>query len=289
MEFRYFLSLILLLVVNICFFISGLCLNSMVILTFWRSAQLRKKLCYFMIMVLSCCDLFTVLINHSCMAYFVMLWLTGNAISSSWVRIFSWFTSVFIIFSLLALLVMNFDRYLATYYPIFHRTTVTKGKLLTVLAILMFIELLLLLMLLNLVISFQEYLLTFFIIVTPPMLFMNYRLFKISKESRGNGEDSDERNSRKMFLSKSISSCLLAVACFMALSIPTFVYIGLRINSKEKFNSFDDAYLVGMWSTTIGSMNGTFNCLIFYWKNTILRVKGMKVIKSMDICQRPQC
>jgi hypothetical protein len=38
-------------------------------------------------------------------------------------------TSVFLGFSLLALLVMNFERYLATYYPIFHRTSVTKGRL----------------------------------------------------------------------------------------------------------------------------------------------------------------
>ena len=32
-------------------------------------------------------------------------------------------------FSLLALLVMNFDRYVATSYPIFHRTSVTKGEI----------------------------------------------------------------------------------------------------------------------------------------------------------------
>jgi hypothetical protein len=43
-------------------------------------------------------------------------------------------------FSLFTLLVMNFDRYLATSYPIFHRTSVTKGRLLTLLAILIIVE-----------------------------------------------------------------------------------------------------------------------------------------------------
>jgi hypothetical protein len=52
-----------LIAVNEFFFFSGICLNSLVILTFWRSVQLRKKLCYFMIMVLSCCDLLAVLTN----------------------------------------------------------------------------------------------------------------------------------------------------------------------------------------------------------------------------------
>ena len=45
-----------------------------------------------------------------------------------------------LVFSLFALLVMNFDRYLATSYPIFHRTSVTKGRLLTLLAILIIVK-----------------------------------------------------------------------------------------------------------------------------------------------------
>jgi hypothetical protein len=32
-------------------------------------------------------------------------------------------------------------------------------------------------------------------------------------------------------------------------------------------------------------MNSTFNCLIFFWKNKILRTEGMKLIKSMKICR----
>ena len=61
MEIVYFVNLTSILVVNILFFFSGICLNSLVIVSFWRSVQLRKKLCYFTIMVLSCCDLLVVL------------------------------------------------------------------------------------------------------------------------------------------------------------------------------------------------------------------------------------
>jgi hypothetical protein len=30
-------------------------------------------------------------------------------------------------------------------------------------------------------------------------------------------------------------------------------------------------------------MNCTFNCLIFFWKNKVLRAEGLKVWKSMKI------
>ena len=78
MESYYFINLIFIIAVNVFFFYSGICLNSLVILSFWRSVQLRKKLCYFMIMDLSCCDLLAVLTNNPLMAFIAMSWLTGK-------------------------------------------------------------------------------------------------------------------------------------------------------------------------------------------------------------------
>ena len=130
MESIYFINLIFIFAVNIFFFFSGICLNSLVILSFWKSAQLRKKLCYFMIMVLSCCDLLAVLTNNTLMALISILPLTGKLdVNARWPYISLRSTRIFVEFSLFALLVMNFDRYLAAFYPIFHRTSVTKGRL----------------------------------------------------------------------------------------------------------------------------------------------------------------
>jgi hypothetical protein len=197
------------------------------------------------------------------------------------------FSVVFVGFSLLALLVMNFDRYLATYYPIFHRTSVTKGRLLTLLAILITVEVTLMLISYNdFVITYQVGLLIFFIIIFLPMLFINYKLFAVARKSRRNKRISPEM--KKTFSLKNISSCLLAVACFVALNIPVFVYIGLNITSTAKEWTLDNALLAALWASTTTSMNSTFNCSIFYWKNKILRTEGMKVIKSMKICRRVQ-
>ena len=279
MEFIYFINLIFIVALNVLFFVSGICLNSLVILSFWRSVQLRKKLCYFMIMVLSCCDLLVVLTNNPLVAVLAMLTLTGKLdVHQSWVNISTRVGTIFVGLSLLALLVMNFDRYLATYYPIFHRTSVTKGKLLTLFATMIVVELTLYLVSINdFVFSHSVFVLIGLIIIFPPMLFINYKLFIIARKSRRNNGISPEM--KKTFSLKNISSCLLAVACFVVLSIPAFVRIGLGMTSKN-------SYIAVVWAKTIASFNSTFNCLIFYWKNKTLRAEGMKIIKGLKICQR---
>ena len=97
MEFGHILSLTFLFVLNIFFFLSGICLNSLVIISFWRSALLRKKLCYFMIMVLSCLDLLVVLTNHPLLATVAILWMTRD-LNGSLVRDLSDYCSFFLNF-----------------------------------------------------------------------------------------------------------------------------------------------------------------------------------------------
>ena len=138
MELSYFINLIFIFALNVLFFLSGLCLNFLVVLSFWRTALLRKKLCHFMIMVLSCCDLLVVLTNIPLTAVNAMFWLVGKAIKyRSWALVSLDLARLIPIgFSFFALLVMNFERYLATCCPIFHRTSVTKRKLSTLFGVL---------------------------------------------------------------------------------------------------------------------------------------------------------
>ena len=285
-ESCYFINLIFIFAVNVFFFFSGICLNVLVIFSFWRSVQLRKKLCYFMIMILSCCDLLTVLANNPLIALLTMSWSTGTLdVNARWPYSSTRLTGIFVVFSLFALLVTNFDRYLATSYPIFHRTSVTKGRLLTLLVILIIVEITLAVMSINdFIISLQVHGLIISILLFPAMLFINYKLFLVVRKSRKNKRISSDM--KKTFSLKNISSCLLAVACVVVLSIPTFVYIGLTIHSTESTNTLDNANLAALWAITIALMNCTFNCLIFYWKNKVLRTEGLKVLKSLKICRQ---
>ena len=226
MESYYSINLIFIFALNVFFFFPGICLNSSVMLSFWRSVQLRKKLCYFMIMLLSCCDLLAVLINNPLMALILMSWLTGKLDGNArWAYISLSSTGIFFVFSYFALLVMNFDRYLATSYPIFHRTSVTKGRLLTLLAILIIFEITLKVMSVNdFVISHQVYTIILCILLIPAMLVINYKLFLVVRKSRKNKRISPDM--KKTFSLKNISSCLLVVVCLVVFSIPWCVYIG---------------------------------------------------------------
>ena len=287
MESYCFINLVFIFAVNVFFFFSGICLNSLVIISFWRSVQLRKKLCYFMIMVLSCFDLLTVLTNNPLVALLAMSWLTGKLDGNArWPYISSRSTGIFLGFSYFALLGMNFDRYLATSYPIFHRTSVlTKRRLLPLLAILIIVEITLKVMSVNdFVIFHQVHILILCILFIPAMLFINYKLFLVVRKSRKNKRISPDM--KKTFSLKNISSCLLVVACIVVVSIPGFVYIGLIINSPKTRYTWDNANIAGIWAITISSTNCTFNCLIFYWKNKVLRAEGLKVLKSLKICRR---
>ena len=122
------------------------------------------------------------------------------------------------------------------------------------------------------------------ILFIPPTLFINYKLFLVVRKSRKNKRISPDM--KKTFSLKNISSCLLAVACVAVVSIPWCVYIGLRINSPETAYTWDNATLAALWARTISLMYCTFNCLIFHWKNKVLRTEGLKVLKSMKICRR---
>ena len=198
MEFIHFVNLLFIIVVNILFFFSGICLNSLVIVSFWRSVQLRKKLCYFTIMILSCCDLLVVLTLHPVTALVTMLWLTEKiTVYPGRLMICYQLSHTFFGFSLLALLVLSVDQYLATHYPIFHRTSVTKGKLLTLFTFLVIIVIALLVIYINnLVITYDVIHLIFLILYIPPMLFINYKLSKVASKSRKNNEYHLRRKNR---------------------------------------------------------------------------------------------
>jgi hypothetical protein len=45
----------------------------------------------------------------------------------------------------------------------------------------------------------------------------------------------------------------------VVLSIPVFVYIGLRITSKEGTFTLNNAELVALWARTISSVNGSLH------------------------------
>ena len=70
------IQMIFLCAVNISFTFIGTILNLLEAISFWKSSQIRKKLCYLLIMVLSCVFVLAVTTNHPRMAMFSIIMLT---------------------------------------------------------------------------------------------------------------------------------------------------------------------------------------------------------------------
>ena len=176
---------------------------------------------------------------------------------------------------------MNLDRYLATVYPLFHRASVTRRRLLIVLVIFLLFEITLTgISVNNLVISDQVATVIFGAIVSPMLFYINYnlKLFFIARKMGKNNKVVVTPGLRKPVDLRNISCCLLAVVCLVCLHLPITIYIVLSIN--ENASSFN-VKISWLWTKTILTTNSTFNCLIFFWKNRILRMEGRKVVKIL--------
>ena len=173
MDLKLLIHLIFLCGLNIIFFFSRLVLNTLVIITILKSTQLRKKLCPFMVMVLSCCDLLSVVTYSSIFLLNFIIWFNENNELLTKLTICWHLLHLPAGLSLCTLMIMCIERYLGVYYSIFHRTSVTKRRLLTLLAILtMTAATLIILSTNNLVMSIAVALSIFMAIFIPPFFFL---------------------------------------------------------------------------------------------------------------------
>jgi hypothetical protein len=108
---------VLLCVVNVIFTFVGTFLNSVVIISLLNS-QLRRKLCYFMILVLACFDLAVVVVFHPFIIFRTYFCLLSMRFTDS--NMLPFLQHLFV-FSLTALLTMTLERYLASVDPFFTR------------------------------------------------------------------------------------------------------------------------------------------------------------------------
>ena len=275
MDLSVYIQLIFLCVVNIIFTFFGTVSNTLVIASIWKSSQLRKKLCYFMIMVLSCFDLVAVVTIYPGILLFLIAWLREDYdLFVKIIPIYMNISGIFLIFSLLALLVMNIERYLGAYYPIFHHTSVTRRKLITLLTILS-MSFAVMYTISRYVVKYPIYFIFFTVLYAPPFIFVNFKLFAIARKlHRQRAVSPGKRTTANL---KNITTGLWAVVCFMLFSIPYSFIIAFGRAEKSK-NTKRLSYI---WAITCITINCTLNSLIFFWKNKVLRTEGIKILKTL--------
>ena len=118
-------------------------------------------------------------------------------------------------------------------------------------------------------------------------VYLNYKMFIIAKSKRNvvdivpststMAHSYQERKRWKLNFNN-ISTCSFAVGCFVVCSFPEIIYCVLCLTS-ETLPKDRQIRLFNIWSSTLVFMNSTFNCLIFFWRNSILRREGIKILK----------
>ena len=286
----FVINAVLLFVVNVVFTFAGTILNTAVIMSLW-SSQIRKKLCYFTILILACFDLAVVVVVHPLIILeIVFQWVQNiNVFGTIWNKypVYHLF-----VFSSNALFTMILERYFALAYPFFHKKMVTKSRLMT--AFLLFqipFGSLYILELHGLSPVFGH---TLFGVVFLTTCVLNFKLFHIATTLKqratitlGNfeGSDCEPKNCEtkkfkfKVSLanSRTISTCLLAVICLFLCYVPFIVSFVVKMMDELDQNK---RFIISVWAKTFLTLNSSLNCLIFFYKNIVLRRHGEKFLKK---------
>jgi hypothetical protein len=264
----------LLCTVNVLFAFAGIILNSIVIISFLKS-QLRRKLCYFMILILACFDLAVATVLH--------LVVVLESLDPS--KKISIIGGQLLILSLAAVLTMTVERYVAMVYPFFHQRFVTKSRLIALLVILQ-----LPLTVFHIAKHIAKHiptvaavLLVLLVATFLVIFFLNYQILFIARKlqhrpmvplGRYNGSDHSYLNKNQ----RKISTCSLAVACLTVCHFPHVVYTLLILT--EQLNDDWSVTTFHHWADTIVAMNSSFNCVIFFYMNSTLRRHGWQIFRK---------
>ena len=282
------LGVLFLCIINIAFMVVGMYLNSVVIISLWRSSQLRRKLCYFMILVLSCFDLVVVVVTHPFLIVST-IYFSPKEVNATRENARKFISFILYGLSMIALFTLNVERFLAITYPFFYQASVTKVRLVCFEAFLMAILVCLSPFYFIRKSIVNSVIATFIPLFLLLFVYSNCKLFVIAKSKRRNeriaslaAETSavDKTVKKRILNLKNISTCSLAVCCFFFCSAPQIAYSTLRLASDASLYD-KKVFLFQLWSSTFTSMNSTCNCLIFFWRNSILRREGLKIVNAL--------
>ena len=229
-----------------------------------------------MIFVLSSCDLAVSGISHPLFISSTIYFFSGNY-SELREQIRVYLCLVLNGFSMWTLMMPNIERFLGVVYPIFHRTSLTKRILVFVLGVLFFANII------QSSLSFKNVLIpdNILVIVYLPiyllsLLFLNYKMYVVAILELQNVVVRQD-NKKRVFELKKVSTCFLVVMCFFLCCFPGIVMSSLFYSQNKTL--YDESVVPSsLWMTTFITMNSTFNCLIFFWKNSILRREGAKIL-----------
>ena len=291
-------------VVNAILAITATSVNASVILTFWKSPNLRTKVPFFLIMVLSLTDFAVGVLVHPMFIVMMIRQLTGrgDCISKT---IYLAATTLFPGLSAATLAVINVERYLAIAHPFFYQRRVTKQNLL-VATLLSWSSWMPIIVTAFFNTKLENKLMIVYVIAMCLLTILVYlRIYLIARQKRRLdpkpltartecylqvstvGLDSEparnaanKREKLTEFIKdvKLAKTFVLIVVCSQVCYFPTAVYhVYLYLNKGAAVTV--PLMITGAWVLTFTTINSTLNSLIFFWKNSQLRNEMLRIVR----------
>ena len=269
----YYVNFVVNTICNILLIITGVILNAATILAYWRSARIQNKSSYFLIMLLSAFDLTTAIVGN--LAFVLTLALTLHGNTDCTITIFHGLVTFFTVaMSFATLFALNIERYLSIIHPFFHRTKITKPRLLGLAAVCWLHGCVVTLscpILGNMVArQITTYAMVLGIVVIVCMYLSMCRTVRRSaiNPSQGNGNEVKKLQNLKM-----AKSCAIVVACTVICFLP---YAIVRSLERSVFTFM----FLEVWATTLTLLSSSLNSLVFFWRNRTLRIEAKAVLKD---------
>ena len=283
-------------VLSIIVILATICLNSLTVLTFWRTCRLRKNISLYLVMVLSLVDAGIGAFCHPTQIISMIFDLMhSTACWTNEVQSKAFRPSTVLSLSVVA--AISAERYLGVVHPLFHRTKITKSKL---------TKLLLLIWASCAVISFPAYFdenpaqiftaisMTFLILITVcsyariacTVILSKIRREKLTDE-QPNAENPGSQTAkinRKDILHfirelKMAKSSFLIALCYLLCYTPTLIVsaaLRYKVPPLKKF------YLRS-WCLLFVMLNSSLNSIIFFWRCASLRNEAKNVLKNIIV------
>ena len=257
-------------------------LNAVAVITIWKTAQLKKKPCYFVILLQSSVDL-----GVGCIAlpiFLVALLVPFTNIDICTPVIVSNTVTVFAIgLSTLILSALTVERYIAVVHPYSYRRLVTKRRIVIFVlggGSIQFPVVVACILNEYLTIKYAAmgFFATFLIFTSFAYIRMYLVMQRLSRsEVRPNEVGGEENKKRRRALRSAVKhamSAFIVVIFFFVLLVPFTLFPVFIRMGKMNFN----AYL--MWSGTLIFLNSTVNSVIYFWRVTALRQEAIKILKN---------
>ncbi|XP_046841240.1 cannabinoid receptor type 1A-like [Xenia sp. Carnegie-2017] len=293
-------------VVNGILAVLGTFLNALVVSVFWKTAKLRNKVTYFMIMLLCCIDLCVTVVVHPFHLVNSIAEMTQTA-RCAYKMIYHVSTVMLSGMSYLTFFVMNVERYLSICRPFFHMRNVTRERCLMT-CIFLWAVCIVTAVVPLFGVDIQIFVTTLSLMVLGGTFFIYVSIYRVANsglnsraartsmhqsqdtysvtieentsviESHGPGNSTSPKKAVSFLHDIQLAKMyLIVVFSTILLNLPNALVLALFTG---RVKSVDGVVQVKIWTLTLVAMNSTFNSLIFFWANDRLRDEGKRLTKK---------